>query len=375
MRWFKNVAYLSAKEFRSLFTDPVLIILIIYMFSAALITIANMPTTEVKNVVVAIVDNDHSILSHRLQNSLVPPNFKQVYEIKYADIDRAMDMGEYTFVLDIPPNYERDILKGQAPKIQLLVDATAMTQASIGSYYINQIFTEEINQFLNNASIQNFSPINAAINVLYNPNHSSKWFMGTMQLVGNLNLLILLLVGAAVIRERERGTIEHLLVMPVTSSEIAVSKILANSTVLLSISLLSLVFIVQGVLRVPIEWNAIPLFALGIITFLFSVSALGILLAIIAPTMPQFGLLCIPVYVVMYLLSGTTTPLENMPLFVQQITQFSPTTILGSYAQDVLFRNAGLELVWDKLIKMILLGIVFLTLALLQFKSMLSRQG
>ena len=375
MRWFKNVAYLSAKEFRSLFTDPVLIILIIYMFSAALITIANMPTTEVKNVVVAIVDNDHSILSHRLQNSLAPPNFKQVDEIKYADIDRAMDMGEYTFVLDIPPNYERDILKGQAPKIQLLVDATAMTQASIGSYYINQIFTEEINQFLNNASIQNFSPINAAINVLYNPNHSSKWFMGTMQLVGNLNLLILLLVGAAVIRERERGTIEHLLVMPVTSSEIAVSKILANSTVLLSISLLSLVFIVQGVLGVPIEWNAIPLFALGIITFLFSVSALGILLAIIAPTMPQFGLLCIPVYVVMYLLSGTTTPLENMPLFVQQITQFSPTTILGSYAQDVLFRNAGLELVWDKLIKMILLGIVFLTLALLQFKSMLSRQG
>ncbi|MGQ9444070.1 inner membrane transport permease YhhJ [[Pasteurella] aerogenes] len=375
MRWFKNVAYLSAKEFRSLFTDPVLIILIIYMFSAALITIANMPTTEVKNVVVAIVDNDHSILSHRLQNSLVPPNFKQVDEIKYADIDRAMDMGEYTFVLDIPPNYERDILKGQAPKIQLLVDATAMTQASIGSYYINQIFTEEINQFLNNASIQNFSPINAAINVLYNPNHSSKWFMGTMQLVGNLNLLILLLVGAAVIRERERGTIEHLLVMPVTSSEIAVSKILANSTVLLSISLLSLVFIVQGVLGVPIEWNAIPLFALGIVTFLFSVSALGILLAIIAPTMPQFGLLCIPVYVVMYLLSGTTTPLENMPLFVQQITQFSPTTILGSYAQDVLFRNAGLELVWDKLIKMILLGIVFLTLALLQFKSMLSRQG
>ena len=153
------------------------------------------------------------------------------------------------------------------------------------------------------------------------------------------------------------------------------AKILADSTVLLSISLLSLVFIVQGVLGVPIEWNAIPLFALGIITFLFSVSALGILLAIIAPTMPQFGLLCIPVYVVMYLLSGTTTPLENMPLFVQQITQFSPTTILGSYAQDVLFRNAGLELVWDKLIKMILLGIVFLTLALLQFKSMLSRQG
>ncbi|WP_040975405.1 ABC transporter permease [Necropsobacter massiliensis] len=374
MRWLKNVAYLSVKEFRSLFTDPILMVLIVYMFSVALITIANMPTTEVKNAAVAVVDNDHSVLSYRLRDSLIPPNFKQVEEINYADIDRAMDTGKYTFVLDIPPNYQRDMLKGQAPKIQLLVDATAMTQASIGSSYINQTLSAEIQQFLKTASVQS-APINAAINVLYNPNYSSKWLMGTMQIVGNLNLLVLLLVGAAVIRERERGTIEHLLVMPVGSSEIAVSKILANGVVLLCVAMLSLTLIVRGVLEVPIALNSIPLFALGVITFLFSISALGILLAIIAPTMPQFGLLCIPVYVVMYLLSGTNSPLENMPELAQQITQFSPTTILGAYAQDVLFRGAGFELVWDKLVKMIGLGIIFLSLALMQFKSMLSRQG
>ncbi|PJG82927.1 ABC transporter permease [Caviibacterium pharyngocola] len=375
MRWFKNVAYLSAKELRSLFTDPVLMILIVYMFSVALMTIANMPTTEVKNAAVAVVDNDHSTLSYRLRDSLIPPNFRKVEEIPYNQIDRAMDLGQYTFVVDIPPNYERDMLKGQAPHIQLLVDATAMTQANIGASYINQTFSAEINQFMKSANLAQFYPLDTTINVLYNPNYSSRWFMGTMQIVGNLNLLVLLLVGAAVIRERERGTIEHLLVMPVGSGEIAVSKILANGFVLLCVAMLSLLLIVRGVLQVPIALESLPLFALGVITFLFSISSLGILLAIIAPTMPQFGLLCIPVYVVMYLLSGTNSPIENMPELAQQITRFSPTTLLGSYAQDVLFRGAGFELVWDKLVEMIAIGIVFLTLALIQFKSMLSRQG
>lgn len=91
--------------------------------------------------------------------------------------------------------------------------------------------------------------------------------------------------------------------------------------------------------------------------------------------MPQFGLLCIPIYLVMYMLSGTNSPIENMPELAQQITQFSPLTILGMYTQDVLFRNAGLDLVWFHLVKMAVIGAIFLSIALMQFKSMLSRQG
>lgn len=163
--------------------------------------------------------------------------------------------------------------------------------------------------------------------------------------------------------------------MPVTSSEIAAAKILANSLILLSIALLSLLFIIKGVLAVPITHQSIPLFLLGMAVFLFSISSFGILLAIIAPTMPQFGLLCVPTYIVLYLLSGANSPLENMPQLAQQLTQFSPTTIFASFTQDVLFRQAGLELVWDKLIKMAMIGIIFLAIALTQFKTMLSRQG
>lgn len=193
--------------------------------------------------------------------------------------------------------------------------------------------------------------------------------------MGYLNLLTMLLVGAAVIRERERGTLEHILVMPVRSSEIAMAKILANELVLLTVTTCSLYFVVHKIIGTPLPDGALPLFVLGSAIFIFAIASLGILLAIFAPTMPQFGLLVLPVYIVMYLLSGTMSPLENMPEFVQKLVQFSPTTIFGAYAQDVLFRGAGLDMVWDKLLQIAALGALFLGVALAQFKSMLSRQS
>ncbi|MDG2942931.1 ABC transporter permease [Bisgaard Taxon 10/6] len=373
LRWFKNVLFLSAKEFKSLFSDLTLLVLIIYMFTIALVSVANLPTTEVKNASLGIVDHDHSALSYRLKDALLNPYFKKVEQIRQEQIDDLMDNGNFTFIVDIPPNYQRDILAGRNPRIQILIDATAMTQASIGSSYITQIFTGELNRFLKTANAP--MPIKTAVNVLYNPNYSSKWFMGAIQVVGNLNLLTMLLVGAAVIRERERGTIEHLLVMPVRSSEIAVAKVLANGLVLFVVAMLSLKFVVQRYLAIPITNASIGLFSLGVVIFIFSIASLGILLAVFAPTMPQFGLLCLPVYLVMYMLSGTMSPLENMPALAQYLTQFSPTTILGSYAKDVLFRGANLSMVWDDLAKMAALGALFLAVALMQFKTMLSKQG
>ncbi|WP_150539566.1 ABC transporter permease [Actinobacillus vicugnae] len=373
IRWLKNMAYLAMKELKSLAGDPVMMGLILYMFSAALITIAKQGMTDVKNGSVAIVNYDHSVLSYRLKDALIMPYFKKVEDIEAHQIDRLMDTGQYTFVVEIPPNYQTDMLAGRAPKLQVLVDATAITQASIGASYLNTIFSQEIQRFLKNSS--QVAPIQATTNVMFNPNYSSEWFMGSTQVVGNLTLLTLLLVGAAVIRERERGTLEHLLVMPIRSSEIAVAKIVANGLVLLAVSSVALRVITKGVLGAPFDNKAIALFALGVAIFLFSIASLGILLAVMAPTMPQFALLVLPVYVVMYLLSGTTSPIENMPELAQKLTQFSPTTVLGSYAQDVLFRGAGLELVWIHLVKMALLGGLFLSIALWQFKSMLSRQG
>ena len=373
-RWWKNVFYLAAKELRSLFSDPILVILIIYMFTAAHYTVSSTISSEVKNASVAIIDHDHSALSHQLKDSLTAPYFRKVHHIQAEQADRLMDIGEYTFILDIPPNYEQDILAGRNPQIGLSIDATAMTQAAIGSNYISQIFRAEINDFLRITATQAL-PIKSAVNILYNSNYVTKQFMGAMQLMGNLTLLTMLLVGAAVIRERERGTIEHLLVMPVRSSEIAIAKILANALVLLIVVAFSLRVIAHGLLDTPLPDGALVRFLLGAFIFIFAIASLGIMLAVFAPTMPQFGLLCLPVYIVLNLLSGATSPVENMPEAAQLFTQFSPATIFGSYVQDIIFRGASLDMVWDKLAKIAGLGAFFLTIALMQFKSMLSKQG
>jgi len=197
------------------------------------------------------------------------------------------------------------------------------------------------------------------------------WFTSVMQVINNVAILSILLTGAALIREREHGTIEHLLVMPVTPLEIMLSKIFANGAVIVGASLLSLQLVVRGVLGVPIV-GSVPLFIGGSILFMFSVTALGLLLATYARTMPQFGLLALPVIVILYLLSGSTTPLETMPAWLQTIMQFTPNTQFVSFAQAVLYRGAGIDLVWRQLLAMAAFGLVTLLLCRARFSKTIS---
>lgn len=210
--------------------------------------------------------------------------------------------------------------------------------------------------------------------VLFNPNADYTWFAGPMQIVSNAALLAMLLVGAAIIREKERGTIEHLLVMPVNAFEITLSKVISNAVVITVASIVSLYLVVHLWLGVPLV-GSVPLFVLSLVIFLFAVGSLGILLSTFAPTMPQFGLLVIPVYMIMRLLSGGESPREGMPDWVQFITLFSPQTQFVQTTQNLLTRQAGLETIWPNLIYMSLMAIVFFAIALSRFKTMLANQG
>ena len=173
------------------------------------------------------------------------------------------------------------------------------------------------------------------------------------------------------IRERERGTIEHLLVMPIRANEIAAAKVWANGAVILVAAALSLMIVVRHVLGVPIE-GSIALFAAGTAVYLFAVSSLGILLATIANTMPQYSLLAIPVFLILNMLSGGVSPLESMPEPLQVAIQVSPTVHYVKFAHSVLFRAAGLDVVWPHLAIIGGLGALFLALALSRFRTMLA---
>jgi len=370
-RHLQNIYRLGVKEIFSLRRDVVMVVLIIFTFTYAVYTPARHALTELRNASVAVVDEDHSQLSQRIRDALLEPYFKPPVLLAIDGIDAAMDSGRYTFVIDIPPDFEADLLAGRQPAVQVNIDATAMTQAGHGATYIRRIIAQEVEDSLHSGETLQQLPVAQIVRVKFNPNVQSKWFLGVMQLVNMITLLAIMLSGAALIREREHGTIEHLLVMPLTPAEIMIAKVWANGLVIVIAATLSLKLVIQGLLDVPIA-GSIPLFVAGMVIYLFSVTALGIFLATLVRSMPQFGLLAFPVFMVMNLLSGSTTPLDSMPEALQYAMQLSPSTHFVSFAQAILYRGAGFEVVWRDFTVIFLSGAVFFSAALLRFRKTIS---
>jgi ABC-2 type transport system permease protein len=367
----QNIVQLVIKELRSIRADPVMLILLVYSFSIAVYTVATGASTEAKNLSVGIVDEDRSDLSRQIRNALNPPLFKSAVPINAGEIDEEMDHGRLVFVLEIPPSFQADLLSGRRASVQLNVDATAMTQAGNGAVYIQSIIAQEVTNFLAGRETVTSAPVNVVIRAKFNPNLDSAWFTSVMQVINSITLLTVILTGAALIREREQGTVEHLLVMPVVPTEIMLAKIIANGIVILVAAGLSLALVVQWWLQVPIA-GSLTLFLAGAGLYVFAVAALGIMLGTLATTMGQFGLLAIPILVLMQLLSGSSTPMESMPVWLQYTMQvISPTPHFVAFAQAVLYRGAGFSVVWLQLVALIVIGGVYFSYALSRFRRVI----
>lgn len=362
-----NIFWLGTKELRAIAHDMVLIALVIWAFSFSIISIAQSSVEELRNASLGIVDEDRSVLSRRITEAFLPPYFKPPQAIVEREIDRMMNDGRLIFVLDVPPHFQRDVLAGKVPKLQFIVDATAMMQAGIGARYAQEIVGREIGDFIARADAMEKTPVSLEIRIAFNPNLTTAWFASVMGIINNVTMLAIILAGAAIVREREHGTMEHLLVMPVTPFEIAMSKVWSSALVITTAVALSLYIVVRGILGVEIA-GSIPLFLVGVVAYLFFATAIGIYLGTVARSMPQLGMLMILVTLPMNMLSGSRTPLESMPDFLRTIMQVSPSTHFVSLAQAILYRGAGLDVVWPDFLAVLLIGGLFFALAVLRFR-------
>lgn len=367
MNSVSHIFQLGVKELRSLWADKVLVIFLLVAFTVLVYSGAKGTSRELHNAPIAVVDQDRSPLSERIVGAFYGPYFKTPEMIAPALVDLGLDEGRYTFVLDIPPNFQRDVLAGHRPALQVNIDATRMTQAFIGSTYIQNIIAGEINEFIGHRRAEPDLPIKLVTHVKFNPNLAGDWFGGMMEIIEQITMLSIILTGAALIREREHGTIEHLLVMPLTPFEIMSAKVWANGLVILVASGLSVLMVVRGLLQVPIA-GSFALFLCGTALYLFSTTSMGILLGTVARSMPQLGLLVILVILPLVLLSGAVTPRESMPRIVQIIMQGAPTTHFVALTHAIIYRGAGFDVVWPQFVTLIGLGALFFTLALLWFR-------
>lgn len=373
-RHLANIYRLGVKELWSLWRDPMMLALIIYTFTAAIYVAGTAMPETLNRAPIAIVDEDDSALSVRIISAFYPPQFTKPVRINQAQVDPGLDAGLYTFVLIIPPDFQRDVIAGKAPQLQLNVDATRMSQAFSGNGAIQQIIMGEVNEFVQRYRDTPIQPVELALRSRFNPALNPSWFGSLMELVNNITMLSIILTGAALIREREHGTVEHLLVMPVTPTEIMLAKVWSMALVVLVAVLVSLTVIIQGALRVPID-GSIPLFLIGVTLHLFATTSMGIFMATLARSMPQFGLLMMLTMMPLEMLSGGMTPRESMPIFVQWLMSLAPTTHFTELSQAILYRGAGFEVVWRAFFALLVIGSVLFMLSLARFRKTLGQMA
>jgi ABC-2 type transport system permease protein len=364
----QNIFWLGLKELKSLLSDKVMVLFVIYAFTLSVFSQATGTSNEVNNASIAFADEDGTALSAELFNAFYPPRFQFAVPISSSEIETAMDQGRFMFVVTIPPRFERDLKAGRSPKIQLSIDATAMQQAGIGSNYIRNILTDRVDTYLTRSDLAQAPPLDLVVRKLFNPNGVSSWFQSIVAIINQLTLLTIVLTGAAVIREREHGTLEHLLVMPLTAFEIAMAKVWANGLVILVATAVSVFLVVRWALEVPFQGSFL-LWFFGVVLYLFFATALGIYLGTVSRSMAQFALLIILIIVVLMLLSGGSTPVESQPQWLQMLTYFLPSRHFVSFSQVIIYRGGGLSAVWQEFLMVTAIGLAFFVYSLSLFRK------
>ena len=372
MRNAWHILFLGVKELISLARDPVLIFLIAYAFTFAVYTPSKSAVMDLVNASIAVVNQDDSNAARAVKDAMLPPLFLPAADISFSDINRDMDAGRYTFVVNLPQRFQADLVRDAQPSVEIVTDATAMSQAGRGPGYIQRIIASTIQPFWSRRASAGNAPLTyLETRARFNPNMEQGWFVAINQIINNISVLAIFLSGAAVLREREHGNLEHLLVMPLHPYELMFAKIWANGLVVVAAAMMSLFLVVKGAIGVPVAGSAL-LFLAGLCVYLFSVTALGIMLSTLVRSMPQFGLLAFPVFIVMNLLSGGQVPLESMPVFIQKLMQFVPSTHFVSFSQAVLFRDATPSMVCPDIAKMFVIGCAYSVFTLSRFRKMMA---
>jgi ABC-2 type transport system permease protein len=242
-----------------------------------------------------------------------------------------------------------------------------MEQAGIGHGYITSILGMEITRFALRRDLSEPAVVDLVTHSAFNPNQDKVQFQGVLSLIDKLTIMTMILTGAAVMREREHGTIEHLLAMPLAPFDIAAAKILANAAMVLAAALLAMLVIVEGVLDIAISGSRL-LFLLGAGLYLFSAASFGVFLSTIARSMAQFALLTILSIMAILFLSGGETPVEAQPDWLQVITLLLPSRHFIQSSQAIIFKGAGFSSVWIEFALIAALGLVLLAGSLTLFR-------
>ena len=374
--WWSRLQAMTWKELLQLLRDPILLVFVIYAFTADIYNAASGVSFQLNNAALVLFDLDRSAASRELAGRFMPPEFKWLGGITHNEQGQALlDDGKAMAVLDIPPGFGARLARGEQQSVQLQIDASNSVQGFLASVDATQIIARYgLEQMATRLGAESggvagdLPAIDNATRVWFNPNQNDAWFMGISELLNVVTLFSMLLPAAAMVREKERGTIEQLLVSPLSPLQIMMPKIIAMVAVILGGIALGLFGILIPVFSIPVVGSLLVFFAVSTL-YVSTLAGIGILIATVTNNMAQAGMMVILILAPMMFLSGAWTPPEAMPVVMRLGMYVSPLYYYINASYGILMKGAGLMVLWPMLVGIIVIGMMVSTVTILKFKK------
>jgi len=375
--WWRRLGVMTAKELLQLSRDPVLLIIIAWFFTADIYIIGSGVSMELRNATLSVIDADHSAASRELIHRFRPPHFRLQGEIfAHQEGARLLDAGDSMLVLEIPAHFERDLQAGRSVDVQLQVDTSNTVLGTLATGYAGRIvagFAEDRARQqlgLTDQQLAAVPRIEERQRVWYNPNQTDPWYMAISELMTIVTMLSLMLPAAATVREKERGTIEQLMVSPLSPFQILFPKVIAMTLAILGGTAVALFLILLPVFQIPVKGSLGLFFAMTAV-YVLATSGLGLFIATLSRNLGQVSMLVIVVLLPMLLLSGSWTPPEAMPEPLRAAMVISPLYYYIELGYGILLKGAGLDVLWDSLLGLAVLGAVIFGFGVWRFRRQL----
>jgi ABC-2 type transport system permease protein len=373
--WWNRLAVMTRKEMLQLFRDVPIVAFLIYSFTLAIYITGYGIRSQLHDASLLVHDADHSVSSRELIHRFQAPFFRLNGEVADSREGlRQLDQGTVVALLEIPSRFHEQLVTGEPTAVQLLVDTTnsanGLSAASYAARIVARFGQESAFDKVGSVedSSQNLPLIISDHRVWYNPDQNEAWFECISHLLRQITVFALLLPAAALVREKERGTVEQLLVSPLTPFQIMASKVLAMTVVILGATAVGLFGIMQPVFGVPIKGSIWLFFTLTAL-FVITTACMGLAAATLARNQGQVGMMTLLVAAPMLMLSGITAPMEAMPTWVRHLMSLSPLRYFIDIANGILLKGAGLNILWDSVLAMAALGAALFGFGMWRFRK------
>jgi ABC-2 type transport system permease protein len=375
----RRILGLVRKEFAQIFRDRALVSILIWAFTAAIYTSGHGRAMEVTNVATAVYDMSRSPASREFLSHLQPPYFKLVTFLdREEDITKWLDSGKASIVVVIPPDFQRKVSgQGQA-QIQVITDGAVAMPATVSVAYIAAISGNySVSVLEERAGAVGFHPaqlptIDERIRVKFNSNMESSWFASLLELLNMFTMVSLLLTAANMVREKEHGTLEQLLVSPLRPTEIFLAKIIPTILLVLGLSGFSFLLVLRPAFELPIRGNLLLFYSVAAL-YVFAMTSMGIAIAVVARNLAQAMMIMLLILQPMVLLSGAWNPPEAMIPWMRWLSLISPLRYFIDFGYGVILKGNGLNLVLVDIAGIVALGAALFSFSLWWFRRSLTR--